>query len=241
MVHAIAVVRDEADIIEHTVRHMLTQVDAVTVLDNGSVDGTREILDALPITVLDDSEPHYQSRKMSQLAAQAQADWVVPFDADEWWYSPRGRIADVLADLPGAVAPAAIYNHYVTGHDPEEPNPIKRMGWREREPLPLHKAACRPALRVTITEGNHSAHYPSQAPAWDLLELRHYPYRSAAQMIRKARNGAAALAATDLPEDVGKHWRDYGRLTDEQLTETFYGHFFTADPTTSSKLIFDPA
>ena len=45
---AVTMVRDEADIIETTVRHMLTQVDVVIVADNRSVDGTREILDSLP-------------------------------------------------------------------------------------------------------------------------------------------------------------------------------------------------
>jgi hypothetical protein len=71
------------------------------------------------------------------------------------------------------------------------------------------------------------------------LEVRHYPYRSPEQMIRKARNGAAAYAATDLPETVGQHWRDYGRLTDEQIGEVFRRYFWSADPEADG-LVHDP-
>src|ERR671915_471580 len=42
-VWAVAVVRDEADIIEATVTRMLRQVDHVLVADNQSVDGTDEV------------------------------------------------------------------------------------------------------------------------------------------------------------------------------------------------------
>ena len=40
-VTAVTVVRDEADIIETTLRHTATQVDHIIAADNGSADGTR--------------------------------------------------------------------------------------------------------------------------------------------------------------------------------------------------------
>ncbi len=247
-VFALYLVRDEADIIEHTISRMLDEVDDVLVLDNGSVDGTREILDSLAVEVFDDDEPaHYQSRKMTWLAARALergAEWVLACDADEVWYSPHGRIADILPRLPGAVVPAAIYNHRATDTDSEGASPIETMGWRDRAALPLHKVACRPALPVTITEGNHGAHFPSQAPEWDQLIVRHFPYRSVEQFVRKVRNGAAALAATNLPSDIGTHWRQYGQILEargpEGIAEIFYRHFYSEDPVGDPLLIFDP-
>lgn len=58
-------------------------------------------------------------------------------------------------------------------------------------------------------------------------------------MIRKARNGAAAYAATDLPETTGAHWRQWGTLSDEQLREVFFEHYFSGDPEADG-LVFDP-
>lgn len=244
MVVGICMCKDELDVIEATVRQMAQEVDAVIVADNGSTDGTRELLEDLGVIVQDDPEVGYfQSAKMSALAQEAverfDADWVVPFDADEWWYSPFGRIADVLEAHDGAVATAAIYDHRATADDPEG-EPLERMGWRTTEPLPLHKVACRPLLRATITQGNHGAHYLTQVPLEGQLIIRHFPIRSVEQMVHKARVGAAAYAATDLPEDVGGHWRGWGKLTDEQIGDVFREYYWSADPSADPDLIFDP-
>ena len=246
----ISMCMDESDIVEHTVRHMAEQVDALIIADNGSTDGTRDLLDdlarELPLTVLDDPEVgYYQSRKMTALAAKAAdagADWVVPFDQDEWWYSPFGRIADVLAELPHAsIAGAQLFDHVATGQDPDDPNPITRIQWRRREAADLPKVACRSRPPVTIHQGNHGADHGDRVDGQ--LIVRHFPYRSVEQFVSKVRNGAAAYAATDLPEHEGAHWRDYGRILEEQgpdgLAEIFRQWFWTPEPTRD--LILDPA
>lgn len=248
-VFGISLVRDEADIIEETMRNMVAQVDAVIVADNGSIDGTREILASFEgpdFTVLNDSDPaHYQSRKMSKLAAMAAergASWVVPFDADEIWRSPDGRVGDVLTEIEGRLTSAELYNHVATAED-ENSTPVARMGWRTRDPLGLPKVACRPVIPVTIHEGNHGASW-TEGLEPSRLEVRHFPYRSPEQFLRKVSNGSAALAATDLPEGVGQHWRQYGELLARRgpgaVEDWFREHFFTTAPANAPDLIFDP-
>jgi glycosyltransferase involved in cell wall biosynthesis len=237
-------IKDEADIIASTVGHMLTQVDHVIVEDNGSTDDTLDILATLDVEVLrDPTVGYYQSAAMSRLAAEAAsagADVVIPFDADEIWYSPFGRIADVLAEHPQTVVfRAPLFDHFVTALDPDGDDPVVSMGWRAREAAPLRKVACRPLASVTILQGNHGVEY--RAPALDdLLVVRHFALRSVEQMIRKARNGGAAYAATDLPEHVGEHWRGWNRLTDAQLHDVFSTYYHWNDPVRYG-LIYDPA
>jgi hypothetical protein len=243
---AIARVKDEHDVIAATVTRMREQVDNVIVEDNGSTDGTTEILRGLDgVEVLEDpTVAYYQSRAMSRLASYASiergAGWVVPFDADEVWYSPFGRIRDVLVDHPEAsIATAELYDHVATAADVDRSDPVARIGWRRREPAPLPKVAVQPYPRVTIHQGNHGADYGGTVDG--LLVVRHFPYRSVEQMIAKARNGAAAYAATDLPDHVGAHWRGYGQLTDEQIGDVFRKYFWSAEPERDPSLIYDPA
>lgn len=249
MIVGISVVKDEADMIGRVVRHMLEQVDHVIVADNRSTDGTREILTDLGVEVVDDPEPgHYQAEKMNGLAERARgqgAEWVVPFDADELWYSRIGRLGDTLAALPRSIllAQAELYDHRPTKHDGDG-DPASRMHWRCPQPTSFRKVACRARPGIGITQGNHTAGYEGVqfAPAaLDLLLIRHYPYRSPEQFISKVRNGAAAYAATDLPEHMGAHKRGWGKLTDGELTETFYRDFYSEDPEADPALIFDPA
>lgn len=266
----VAMVRDEADVIRSTVAHMLNQVDAVVVADNMSTDDTREILYVLAteaggrLVVVDDLDPVYrQSAKMTDLARRARldlgAEWVIPFDADEWWYSPFGRIGDVLADVAPQwlVAPAPLYDHVATAHDDvDELDPVRRLGWRRQTRNPLPKVACRWRADLVIEQGNHSASYTGRASVFDeLLVVRHFPYRSPAQLVRKVRNGAAAYAAggDSLPASYGAHWRQWGKLLDErgeeaiaELFRTWYWREVPAAPLvlpdgeTQLPLLFDP-
>jgi hypothetical protein len=243
---AISMVKDEVDIVEETVSRMAAQVDRVLIADNGSTDGTREILGRLPgVTVTDDPEVGYfQGFKMSALAARARAEgaeWIVPFDADEVWL-PRTNmpLRATLSTLPRhiLVAEAALYDYVATGQDPAAGGPIDRMQWRRPDCAPLPKVACRARDGLAIAQGNHSAHYHGvdhPPTVTNLLQIAHFPYRSAEQVVRKIRNGAAAYAATDLPEEQGAHWRGWGQILDEQgegaIVDLFRKWHWRLDPT----------
>lgn len=244
---AVTMVKNELDVIETTIRHMAAHVDHVIVADNGSTDGTRDVLETLPCETLDDPDPaYYQSFKMTRLAhyAGAQgADWVVPFDADEIWLpATETTIAEQLRRSGGNVAPAWLYDHVVTTADLVGIAPQQAMTYRMRERSKLHKVAARYISGMVIEMGNHQVTYPKNQKVridWDVLQVRHYPIRSPRQFARKARQGSAALALTDLPDDIGRHWRDWGELSDTQLHHVFSAHwrYTTDDP----RIMYDPA
>ena len=230
----ITMVRDEADIISTVLRHMASQVDALVIADNRSVDGTADILQdarrslGIPIkVVVDDDVGYQQSTKMTALAHRAHeeflAEWVVPFDADEIWVAPEGNLSEFLEDRSDDenVVTADLYDHVATGHDDlNEVDPVKRIEWRRSYANPLPKVAARWDPRLVIGMGNHDIRLgSSELHFGSPLAIRHFPYRSPEQIVRKVRNGAEAYAATTLPEHYGAHWRQWGQILNEQGEE----------------------
>ncbi len=224
-VWAVGLVRDEADIVDTVVEHLLAQgVERVVIADNGSRDGTSAILQNLaqarPVTVVGDHlTAHYQAEKITLLAraaARAGAGWVVPFDADELWSAPGGSIADWLHGCGAAVVQVPVFNHMPTEHDDAgEPDPVRRLRWRKRLPNRLHKVAFRSHPRARLAQGNHGVSRRGRRTRG--LEIRHFPYRSEEQFVRKVRQGGAALAATDLEAETGRHWRALAACDDDAL------------------------
>lgn len=256
VVTGVALVKDEESIIGYTAEHMLHEVDNLIIANNLSTDRTAEILEDLaarhPGRVeirVDDNPAHVQSEKTTRLALESGADWVVPFDADEWWYSPFGTIKDVLSGLgeQWLAADAALYDHVPTAlDDPSEMDPTIRIGWRRIESLSIPKVACRVRDDMVIGEGNHNVSYRGGTTSFpDHLVVRHYPYRSVDQFVAKVKKGYKSLLLADLPSGVGAHWRAYGELMEAHgegvLAEVFEEHFWSEDPENNDGLIFDPA
>lgn len=260
----VTLVKNEIDVWLSTLNHMLWHVDHVVVIDNMSDDGTlsvtQHIQNDMPgrITLLHDTEfGHYQSKKMTDAAqfavdmAGGDIDWIVPFDADEIWYPAPPhqdvRLADHLRAIdPGVqIARAVLYDHVPTKFDNRRLPAIQRIEWRRAEPTPLPKVAFRPTGKFTIQDGNHGVTFhdidDNEVAAVQIIEVDHFPYRSEAQFIAKARKGSAALEATDLPDYTGAHWRAYGRLTDDQLTEVFETYFSVKNPHDHGDLRWRPA
>lgn len=255
---AISMMRDEVDIARHVVTHLLEEdIDVVLVADNLSSDGTRDQLEELwrehpgRVMVVDDPDPaYYQSKKMtwlSHIAADHGATWIVPFDADEVWYAPD-RLGGWLRRLGTAygIVPAKLWNHFPSAIDPAGDNPFETIVWRQPDPGALPKVAFRYRSDVVVAQGNHAVHFAEAVPVLprDEVRLRHFPYRSYPQFRRKAETGAAAYAATDLPQDQGAHWRQYGAILerhgDDALRQVFERWYWNLAPVEAG-LVHDPA
>jgi len=100
--------RNEADIIETNLRHhFAVGIDEAIVIDNGSADGTLELLanltEDMPIQLSSEVGPMYQQERvtrMARLATLQGADWLLPIDADEFWVGTGAPLRHVLEETP---------------------------------------------------------------------------------------------------------------------------------------------
>lgn len=106
-----AMVRNEADIVEAFVRHNLSILDGLLVIDHGSADSTLDILAALcrermPLVVMkNDAVGYMQQAVMTQAVrhvfAHMRANFVFPLDADEFLRAEsRAELERALSVLP---------------------------------------------------------------------------------------------------------------------------------------------
>lgn len=228
---AVTMVKDEEDIIYNSILHMAEEgVDVIIVADNMSTDKTalelQKAVDVLhggscELLIVEDSEKaYYQSDKMTGLAHLARtrygAEWIIPFDADELWYHPAGKVGDILRSYSDDVhvVLADLYNYFPGALDGVGNNPFQTMVWRQRERGALPKVAVRYHHDMVIEMGNHGVRLPFQYKAITGMQIGHFPYRSWAQFLRKVKNGAAAYKLTNLDKQYGAHWRGYQETID---------------------------
>src|SRR3712207_6180913 len=101
-IFGISMVRNEVDIIRLSVLHHLSLgLHRLLIVDNGSTDGTDEELKRLEqdkrVSWTRDTSQYRQSEILTELAREAHrlgADWVVPFDADEFWSTGSYRLIE---------------------------------------------------------------------------------------------------------------------------------------------------
>lgn len=212
-------VSNEADIIEPFVRHNLSLLDGLVVLDHASVDSTFEILGALareglPLIVLQDRDPAFhQGGRQTYMARkylpELQADFSFALDADELIRVPDRRALDAaLARVPaGSCAVVRMQNYFGAALDVAGDPPRSLTRRLRHERAPAHKVVLSrafledPAAQVAL--GNHAAVSVASGHVRPLphvlLEgvlLAHFPVRSAEQVAKKAVLGWLAHRLT---------------------------------------------
>jgi hypothetical protein len=196
-------VRDEADIIdEHISFHLAAGVDFIIASDNGSTDGTTEILETYRrdghLLRIDLPDPFSQVEVVTRMArlaaARYDADWVINSDADEFWWPRGGTLKELLSAVPerfGSVR--GMWRNFVAR--PERPGSFaERMTYRSQRTTPgIHpfnphfKTIHRGSAEVEVGGGNHDVAGPglTPLPGWYPVDVLHFPIRSLQQFERK--------------------------------------------------------
>jgi glycosyltransferase involved in cell wall biosynthesis len=206
-------VRDEADIVDAQIAfHLHAGVDFVIATDNGSRDGTTEILESYAadghlhlIHQPGDNmqQPEWVSRMARLAATDFGADWVLNSDADEFWCSHGAPMKTILAEVPRRFDTVrAIMRNFLPRPGDEAAFFAERMNVRlvpGEAMLPRHrvhpfhaqdKVLHRAHPDVTLSAGNHDARWMSSVDLrgfWH-FEVLHFPMRSARQCAEKWRN-----------------------------------------------------
>ncbi|MFP3464431.1 glycosyltransferase family 2 protein [Leifsonia sp. SIMBA_070] len=231
-------VRDEADIVGAMIDHHLAQgVDTLIVTDNGSVDGTAELLESYAadgrIVLHHDPEHRKQqavtvTRMAREAATEHGADWVVNADADEFWL-PRAdgpTLAEVFSGIPKKIQAFDVPVHDMIGPAALAGTGLQRLVYRDlRDTAGLNRVglkahATHDAVHigdpdVEVVQGNHFVNLENRGPVPAGLEVEvlHFPWRSWEQYSRKVRNAGSAYENSDLTPSPNHHgMRDYRRL-----------------------------
>jgi hypothetical protein len=248
-------VRDEADIIEAMIEHHLQQgVDIIIATDNGSVDGTTEILERYAAAGTVDLRHHpvhdkRQAEMVTQMARDAKtlhdADWVLNADADEFWV-PNNRsltLKEAFENIPTDLHSFTVPVIDMIGAPAAEGSGLDRLIYRDTRPVEelhrvgllahsTHDAAHIGDPEVNVAQGNHYVSLASHGepdPAY-MIEVLHLPWRSWKQYEHKVRNAGAAYEISGLTPSPNHHgMRDYRRLREG----TLLSYYLVRHPTAS--------
>ena len=238
--------RDEADVVDSQIAfHLNAGVDFVIATDHRSGDGTTEILERYAgegyLQLIREEQDEMQegdwATRMSRLAAtDFAADWVIPSDADEFWWPRGGSLKEVLESVPARYGVVrALLRQFVprpddgsffaehlttrlSGSAPiNDPNSLFR---------PNLKAIHRADPNVTLSAGAHTLLNTRLVPlrGWYPIEFLHFPIRSFQQCDRKYANLRASLG-----ESRNAYYQEVNRARGQGRFEDFYNSLVVDD------------
>jgi glycosyltransferase involved in cell wall biosynthesis len=189
--------RNEEDILDaHLAFHLNAGVDLVIAIDNGSDDGTTEILESYArdghVELTRDDRDYNQGEWVTLMARRAAtefgADWVINADADEFFWPRGGTLKDVLSAVParyGGVrgmlrnfAPRPYGDNFFAERMTVR---VCNPGAEDNSPYsPRFKAMHRGDPQVTVLAGSNRALGRGLDPlsGWYPIDVLHFPIRS---------------------------------------------------------------
>jgi hypothetical protein len=229
--HALLPVRDEADIIGQSLRHMLTWADAIYVFDTGSVDDTWEIVqnfarkDRRVIPLKRDavyySEPLLRGWMFNQARKNMrEGDWFLRVDADEFHHVHPAEFVRTRLRRNETIVWHQYYDFRLTASEVEDweagretladrQRPIEeRRGWFTPNTY-SEPRLCR--YRETMQwPATHSFPCNAGYVARERLPIRHYPHRDPEQLRRRCRLRSIMIANynRDWTQPETHHWSE---------------------------------
>lgn len=225
-------VRDEADVIESNINfHRHFGIEHFVITDNGSSDGTREILSKferqLPNLVVFDNpaSTYIQAEIVNQMIAVAKQKfrprWIISGDADEFWYPVSGHY-DTELDGQKNILKCHWHNYL----------PRPGVAWQKFDDIGdtpwyhgrMSKVFCLARGLHGMYNGNHNCRsVPRIVTTSENIRVYHYPLRSYEQFERKIVRGYRTMIdVSNLPPGLNWHWREAYQAWEAGRLRTLY-------------------
>jgi hypothetical protein len=227
----LAMIKNEADVIESFARHNLEYVDELHIILQKSDDGTREtigemVCEGLAIKLHEDDSPDFNQGEMfseygKSLLSSSACQVVVLLDGDEFIKAPTPeQFSASLLSIPSDTLGYLLWESYV----PTSPSNDSRLPLTKIITSRLaseHSPVCKVLLtkrfldeNLLLPMGSHivytrdNSSLAVKAIHIKSAALAHFPVRSEKQIVAKIRNGVAALNSKYPGNDkIGHHWR----------------------------------
>jgi glycosyltransferase involved in cell wall biosynthesis len=225
-IHAMCIIKDEADIVSECLTAAAGWCDHIYVFDNGSADGTWEIVQELaeriPAVVAWKSDPApFSDGLRAQIfnafsSAAAPGDWWCRADADEFYIDdPRVFLRKVPAAYD--VVWTASFSYYFTDRDAEA---YAADPERYGDDVPVEEKIRhyvnhwgeprffrhRDGLRWNERDGGFPAFVETSAGYPVRIWLKHFPYRSPQQIERRLAARNQTLARGEFAHEAIADW-----------------------------------
>lgn len=244
-------VKNEADVIADNIRYHAKQgVDCFVVMDNGSTDGTLEIVETLAQEyeihiirrpVQDYQQSNWKTEMAFVSRLHLKADWSIANDADEFWVSDSGDLKSSLTRW-GSVISCPRFNMIPdeSFHNPD----FHYLNSRYKVKLPVlnrgadlinddnlsimlgkinGKVMVNNHGLLRVKGGNHRAWHTRSflnQKTDSSIGVYHFPIRNKAHFIEHIENREALLSAG--VTKMGDHYRRWVRLNqNKKLDEEF--------------------